>query len=149
MSTATEKIQRLGNILVESFHLLALFVIGGTVVWSASYEYLQMMEEGRAELDEILLLFIYLELGAMIGIYFKTHYLPVQFLIYVALTALSRHLVVDMQHVTDTFQLYLLLTISGSIGLLSGALLVIAFTVNRYGRPEDDAGRDEAPHESG
>ncbi len=31
-----------------------------------------MMEKGRAALKDILLLFIYLELGAMIGIYFKT-----------------------------------------------------------------------------
>ena len=35
----------------------------------------------------------------MIGIYFKTHRLPVQFLIFIAITALSRHLVVDVQAV--------------------------------------------------
>jgi phosphate starvation-inducible membrane PsiE len=28
----------------------------------------------------------------MVGTYFKTHRLPVQFLIYIAITALSRHL---------------------------------------------------------
>lgn len=77
------------------FHYLALFVIGGTVVWSAAHEYLQMMDKGYAALKDILLLFIYLELGAMIGIYFKTHRLPVQFLIFIAITALSRHLVID------------------------------------------------------
>ena len=38
------------------------------------------MEEGYAKLKDILLLFIYLELGAMVSIYFKTHQLPVQFL---------------------------------------------------------------------
>ena len=53
------------------FHFLAVFVIGATVVWSAIYEYLHMMEKGYAELKDILLLFIYLELGAMIGIYLK------------------------------------------------------------------------------
>jgi len=143
MKKETEKIQKLGNILVDAFHYLALFVIGATVVWSAAYEYLQMMEKGHAELKDILLLFIYLELGAMIGIYFKTHRLPVQFLIFIAITALSRHLVIDVQHVSEGFHLYLLLSISGSIVILSGALYVLTYTASKYGRPEDDVNRSE------
>jgi len=138
MNWETEKIQRIGNAFVDIFHYMALFIIGATVVWSAAYEYLQMMEKGHAALKDILLLFIYLELGAMIGIYFKTHRLPVQFLIFIAITALSRHLVIDVQHVSDSFHLYLLLTISGSIVLLSGALFLLTFTAKKYGRPEDD-----------
>ena len=143
MKIETEKVQNFGNALVDMFHLLALFVIGGTVVWSAAYEYLHMMEKGYAELKDILLLFIYLELGAMIGIYFKTHKLPVQFLIFIAITALSRHLVIDVQHVSDEFHLYLLLSITGSIMLLSGALFVLTYTAAKYGRPEDAIKRDK------
>ena len=142
MNIETDRVQRFGNTLVDMFHFLALFVIGATVVWSAIYEYLHMMEKGYAELKDILLLFIYLELGAMIGIYFKTHRLPVQFLIFIAITALSRHLVIDVQHVSDSFHLYLLLSISASIVLLSGALIILTFTASRYGRPEDDVKRD-------
>lgn len=143
MNKATQKVQELGNTLVDIFHLLALFVIGATVVWSAAYEYLHMMQKGYAELKDILLLFIYLELGAMIGIYFKTHRLPVQFLIFIAITALSRHLVIDVQQVSDSFHLYLLLSISGSIVLLSGALFVLTLTASKYGRPEDDVERND------
>ena len=36
-------------------------------------EFLQMVEKGNITIDDILLLFIYLELGAMVGIYFKTN----------------------------------------------------------------------------
>ncbi len=143
MNINTDKIQNFGNTLVDLFHFLALFVIGATVVWSAIYEYIHLMAKGYAELKDILLLFIYLELGAMIGIYFKTHRLPVQFLIFIAVTALSRHLVIDVQHVSDSFHLYLLLSISGSIVLLSGALYVLTFTAKKYGRPEDDVNRDD------
>lgn len=145
MNIDTGQIQKTGNILVDVFHYLALFVIGATVVWSAVFEYLHMMEKGYAELKDILLLFIYLELGAMIGIYFKTHRLPVQFLIFIAITALSRHLVIDTQHVSDNFHLYLLLVISGSIVLLSGALFVLTYTARKYGRPEDDVSRGSEP----
>lgn len=138
MQVKIDNAQKIGNLLVDIFHFLALFVIGATVVWSAVYEYIQIMGKGYASLKDILLLFIYLELGAMIGIYFKTHRLPVQFLIFIAITALSRHLVIDVQKVSDTFHLFLLLSISGAIAILSGALFVLSLTAKKYGRPEDD-----------
>ncbi|MDN5413676.1 MAG: hypothetical protein L0F84_03860, partial [Lactococcus raffinolactis] len=40
--------------------------------WAAVMEFLGMLENGHIKIDDILLLFIYLELGAMVGIYFKT-----------------------------------------------------------------------------
>lgn len=141
MRTTLETVQRLGNACVDLFHILALFAIGATVIWSACYEYLQMMDRGYAALKDILLLFIYLELGAMIGIYFKTKRLPVQFLVFIAITALSRHLVVDVQLVSDYFHLLLLLTISVSILLLCGSLWLLSYTASKYGRPEDDTPR--------
>ena len=142
MNKTTDKIQNIGDTMVDTFHYLALFVIGGTIVWSATYEYIHIMASGHAKLKDILLLFIYLELGAMIGIYFKTHRLPVQFLIYIAITALSRHLVIDVQKVTDDFHLYLLLSIAFSIVLLSLSILILSFTGKKYGQPEDDVTYD-------
>jgi len=138
MKNLNDRVQSIGDTMVDIFHYLALFVIGGTIVWSAIYEYVHIMASGHAKLKDILLLFIYLELGAMVGIYFKTHRLPVQFLIYIAITALSRHLVIDVQKVSDEFHLYLLLSITGSIVILSLAIMILTFTGSKYGRPEDD-----------
>ena len=138
MNKTNQKIQSIGDTMVDLFHYLALFIIGGTIVWSAIYEYIQIMAAGHAKLKDILLLFIYLELGAMVGIYFKTHRLPVQFLIYIAITALSRHLVIDVQKVSDDFHLYLLLTITGAIVILSISVLLLSYSGKRYGLPEDD-----------
>jgi protein PsiE len=87
----------LGNLLVESFHYLALFAIGATIVWAAVHAFLGMAAKGQASIDDILLLFIYLELGAMVGIYFKTNHMPVRFLIYVGMTALTRLMISDLQ----------------------------------------------------
>ena len=139
MSEYNAKIQKIGDIMVNTFHYLALFVIGATVVWSAFHEYMNIMQSGYASLKDILLLFIYLELGAMIGIYFKTHRLPVQFLIYIAITALSRHLVIDVQKVTDNFHLLLLVSITAAIVALSFSSLILTYTARKYGRPDDDA----------
>ena len=93
-----------GTFLVDAFHLLALFAIGGTTVWSAAATFVGMVTQGRARLEDILLLFIYLEIGAMVGIYFKTTHLPVRYLIYIAITALGRVLieVVGAEHRTGT-----------------------------------------------
>ena len=67
-----ELAESLGNLFVESFHYLALFAIGAVTAWAAVMEFLGMLENGHIKIDDILLLFIYLELGAMVGIYFKT-----------------------------------------------------------------------------
>jgi len=65
--------ESLGNLFVETFHYMALFAIGAVTAWAAVMEFLGMLENGHIKIDDILLLFIYLELGAMVGIYFKTN----------------------------------------------------------------------------
>lgn len=137
MKEQMKKVQNMGDLLVEAFHYIALFIIGATIVWSAIYEYLNIMEHGYAKLKDILLLFIYLELGAMVGIYFKTHRLPVQYLIYIAITALARHLVIDVQGLTSDFQLYLILALVISILILSLSVMVFSYSTKKFGRPED------------
>jgi phosphate starvation-inducible membrane PsiE len=62
----------LGNLCVEAFHYLALFGIGAITAYGAVLAFIGMIGKGSVSVDDILLLFIYLELGAMVGIYFKT-----------------------------------------------------------------------------
>ena len=119
-----------GSLLVDGFHYLALFAIGGATVWSAVVAFLDMATKGHATIDDILLLFIYLELGAMVGIYFKTNHMPVRFLIYVAMTALTRMLIADIQanHHPDQG----IILISGAILLLALATLVIRYGSSKF-----------------
>ena len=124
-----KQIDRVGRALVDGFQLVALFVIGATIVWAAAYEYTHMIQAGRAKLDDILLLFIYLELGAMVGIYFKTDRLPVLFLLYVAVTAMTRFLVIDVKELTADN----ILIITGSILFLTLAVLVLQFATAKFG----------------
>jgi protein PsiE len=149
LSTATNSLHRgmkdavdtFGALLVDAFHYLALFAIGATTVWSAAAAFIGMVTQGRASLGDILLLFIYLEIGAMVGIYFKTTRLPVRYLIYVAITALGRVLIeiVGAEHRTGTD----ILVITGAILLLSFAVLVLRFGSYKYPseRPAADLAR--------
>ena len=142
-------LDRLGDTLVSGFQVAALFVIGATIVWSAASDYLKMIVAGRAGLDDILLLFIYLELGTIVGIYFKTDRLPVLFLLYVAITALTRFLAVDAK----TLSIESVLVVTGSILVLTLAALVVQIATSRFSTPiEDkrshsaiDAGKPGAP----
>ncbi len=123
-------IEEVGKSLVKAFHLLALFVIGGAIVWSAAFAFIGMIEQGTASIEDILLLFIYLELGAMVGIYFYTNHMPVRFLIYVGMTALTRQLIgfISVEHKPDTG----VLIISGAIVLLALGVLVLRYGSYKY-----------------
>ncbi|MCU7932286.1 MAG: phosphate-starvation-inducible PsiE family protein [Candidatus Thiodiazotropha sp. (ex Codakia rugifera)] len=117
-------IEKTGDSMVEIFHTIGLFVIGATVVWSGVVAYMEMITNGHATLKDILLLFIYLELGAMVGIYFKTRRLPVQFLIYIAITALTRMLTIDIKGMTNEA----ILTVTAAILMLTLAILLLRYS---------------------
>lgn len=122
---------RAGNMMVGIFHFLALFAIGALIAWGAFITFLDMIAVGHPEVDDILLMFIYLELGAMVGIYFRTNHMPVRFLIYVAITALTRMMIGDIQnnhHEPDMGIIY----IASSVLLLSFAILIVRYGSFRF-----------------
>ena len=121
----------LGALLVKSFHYLALFLIGAAIVWAAAVEFLSMMDKGSASIEDILLLFIYLELGAVVGIYFQTNHMPVRFLIYVAITALTRLLLELVFDWHNTAYINIII-VCGGILLLAISILVLRYASHHY-----------------
>ena len=71
----------------------------------------------------------------MVGIYFRTNHMPVRFLLYVGITALTRHLIGFVQHeeVADIGVLIL----ASAILILGLAVFVIRFASNRFPAPTD------------
>lgn len=120
----------LGNLLVEGFHYVALFTIGVVTAWGGVMAFVGMVSKGHANIDDILLLFIYLELAAMVGIYFKTNHMPIRFMIYVAITALTRLLISDISHNHEPG--WGVVMVSGAILLLALAILVVRFASARF-----------------
>ncbi|MGD9656697.1 MAG: phosphate-starvation-inducible protein PsiE [Methylocystis sp.] len=120
----------IGYLLTEVFHLLGLFAIGGATVWAAAKAFLEMMTKGHATIEDLLLLFIYLEIGSMVGIYFRTNHMPVRFLLYVGITALTRHLIgyVQMESVPDAG----ILILAGATLTLSLAVLTVRYASARF-----------------
>lgn len=119
-----------GNLLVDAFHYLALFAIGGAIAWSAGFAFFGMASKGHASIDDILLLFIYLELGAMVGIYFKTNHMPVRFLLYVGMTAMT-HQIIATVLLHKSLSLDLLLSAAAML-ILALATLCIRYGSSRF-----------------
>lgn len=126
-----EALRPIGALLVDVFHYAGLFVIGAATVWSAGASFVEIMQKKpHASLEDLLLLFIFLEIGAMVGIYFKTNHMPVRFLIYVAITAVTRHLIGVVNH-SPTAPMEVI-AVAGTILMLALALLTIRYASFRF-----------------
>ena len=128
-SLNSKLVDRAGNLVTALLHNVMLFVIAIATVWSALGEFSHVFIGSAAPtLKDILLLFIYLEILAMVGIYFKTHRLPVRFLVYIAITALTRVLVVDVK----IMSIEQILTFASAILLLTISVLILKFGSSRF-----------------
>lgn len=136
MNIRINRLDSLGNFLVGIFHRLALFSIGAATVWAAGWTFVEMFQKHHATVSDLLLMFIYLEIGAMVGIYFKTNHMPVRFLLYIAITALTRHMVDIMSHLP--ININEMLAVAGSTFVISVAVLIIRYTSSRFSSDKKD-----------
>lgn len=126
-------VQPLGNFLTETFHIVGLFFIGAATVWAGAHFFISLLAKPYASIEDLLLLFIYLEIGSMVGIYFKTNRMPLRFLIYIGITALTRHLIGWVNHEPKPDMGVIIL--SGGILILSVSVLVIRYASHNYPSP--------------
>jgi protein PsiE len=85
------------------------------------------MAAGEVTLHDILLLFIYLELGAMVGIYFRTEELPVEFLLYITITVMTRKLI----SAEDLSESRIIVT-TGAVLILAVAVLLLRYGAHKF-----------------
>lgn len=121
---------QIGNILVTVFHKLALFGIGAATIWAAGYTFWELFAKPHATISDLLLLFIYLEIGAMVGIYFNTNHMPVRFLLYIAITALTRHMIDMMSH--SPVDMWHMVATAGCVFVVAISVIVIKFGSWRF-----------------
>ena len=126
MNKQLKDLDQLGNVCVGIFHRIALFGIGAATVWAAGWTFLELFQKHHASIQDLLLLFIYLEIGAMVGIYFKTNHMPVRFLLYIAITALTRHMVDIMSHAP--ININEMLAVGATTLAIAVAILIIRYT---------------------
>jgi protein PsiE len=107
---------------------LGLLVIAIATVFAMASEVMIMVNAAQVTLADLLLLFLYLEVLAMVGLYYGSGKLPVRFPLYIGMVALARYLILDMKAMDD----WRMLAVSGSILMLTLAVLLIRFGHVRY-----------------
>jgi protein PsiE len=115
---------------VEYFGLLVIAVATTIAMYQ---EMMVMVEARRVALADLLLMFLYLEVLAMIGQYFKSGQLPVRFPMYIAMVALARYLILDLKEMSE----WRMLAVAAAIFLLTVGVLVIRYGHVRYPYRED------------
>ncbi|RLJ67716.1 phosphate-starvation-inducible protein PsiE [Sulfurisoma sediminicola] len=121
---------------------LGLLVIGIATTIAMYHEVVVMLAAQRVQLADLLLMFLYLEVLAMIGQYFKSGQLPVRFPMYIAMVALARYLILDIKDMNE----WRMLAVAAAIFLLTLGVLVIRYGHVRFPYREDtDASPTEKP----
>ncbi len=115
---------------------IGLLVIAISTVIAMSSEIGAMFRAMEVTLADLLLLFIYLEVLAMIGIYLKSGKLPVRMPLYITIVALARYMILDMKNL-DTLRM---LGLAGAVLILAISILAIRYGHARYpyNNTEDD-----------
>jgi len=112
-------------VIVEDIGLL---IIALSTVIAIGFEVAQMFKAMKVTLADLLLLFIYLEVLAMVGIYLKTGQLPVRVPLYIAVVAIARYMILDMKNL-DTLRL---LGLAGAVFILAISILAIRYGHTKF-----------------
>lgn len=127
-------IQNLNKKLLALAEHAGLLVIAIATVIAMGSEVMVMVRAAQVTLADLLLLFLYLEVLAMVGAYYNSGKLPVRYPLYIGMVALARYLVLDIKGMED----WRMLAVTGSILLLTLAVLLVRFGHVRYPYPGDD-----------
>lgn len=131
--TRTARYALVGLEIVEN---LGLLVIACATVVAGWHEVQLMWNNAKVTLGDLLLMFLYLEVLSMVGLYYNSGKLPVRFPLYIAMVALARYLILDVKELESVRMLY----VAGAVLLLALAVLVIRYGHAKYPYT-NDAGR--------
>jgi len=122
---------------------IATVIAGGTEIWT-------MVENAKVTLADLLLLFLYLEVLAMVTVYFESGQLPVRFPLYIGMIALARYLILDMKEMED----WRIVAVAAAILVLAFAVLIVRYghcrfpyegAETRHRKANEEAARRDVP----
>ena len=103
------------------FEAVLLVAITMATVWAMVEEFIHIYVQKRVSLDDILLMFIYLEVLAMVGQFVMNGKIPVRYPIYIAMMAIARYITLGMKELDSVMIVWLSL----AAFILAAATLVI------------------------
>jgi len=118
-----KRINFLIRTLLEWAQNIGLMIIAIASMFAIGTEVISMIGLQKVSLADLLLMFIYLEVLAMVSMYLESGKMPIRIPLYIAIVALARYLILDMKSM-DAWQL---VGVSASAFLLAVTVLVIRY----------------------
>jgi protein PsiE len=128
------------RILHPVFHVIeviGLIIIAVVTILAGIQEVSSMIDRSVVSLSDLLMLFIYLEILAMVIIYLESGRLPIRIPLYIAIVALARYMILDMKEMSEMK----ILGISVAIIILAGAVLLLRYGHFKYPYASGDGRR--------
>ncbi len=120
--------QATGLRLLDWAQSIGLMVVALATLVAIAIEINVMIEQHNVRLADLLLLFIYLEVLAMVAIYLESGKLPIRIPLYIAIVALARYLILDMKAMDSER----LLAVGITTFVLGATVLLIRFGHSRF-----------------
>ena len=109
--------------LIKITEKALLAIIALLTILATFEEVLKIYHANSVQLADLLLLFIYTEVLGMIGIFFVSNRIPITLPIFIAMTAISRLIILQGKEMDMSFLLYE----AGAILVLAIAVLVVRY----------------------
>jgi protein PsiE len=122
-----ESIDRWLSVLFHYIEKAVLVGVGGLALIGIGQLIFGITKHGEVRLEDLLLMFIFIEIMAMANVYFVRRAVPFTYPMFIAVTALSRLIVLQGKNIAPENLIYE----SAAILLVSLAILVIRFS-QRY-----------------
>jgi protein PsiE len=123
-----DKISIIAHRILTIVQDIGLIIIAAATVVAVGIEVKVMWDNGTVSLADLLLLFIYLEILAMVSIYLDSGKLPVRMPLYIAIVALARYLILDMKDM----DVWKVMGVSAAALILAVTVLVIRYGHLKY-----------------
>ena len=101
---------------------LFLIIIAIFTIAAMGQEIFSLIDSRRVELKDLLLMFIYAEVLGMLAAFYASHRIPITIPLFIAMTALSRLIILQGKDGNPAILLYE----SGAIILIAGACWIIS-----------------------
>lgn len=121
-------INSIGHKILTWVQDAGLMIIAFSTVIAVGIELSSMFAARTVTLADLLLLFIYLEVIAMVAVYLDCGKLPVRMPLYIAIIALARYLILEMKNL-DSWRM---LSVASAMLILALAILAIRYGHIRF-----------------
>ena len=115
------------SVIIKTIEKALLGLIAVLTLVAVCQEILNIFQNGNVELADLLLLFIYTEVLGMIGIFYLSSRIPITLPLFIAMTAISRLIILQGKEMDPVTLLYE----AGAILIIALACLVVRYKPNR------------------